>query len=417
MQKVKIMVNESRVPFKTFKKALFLMIFCSSMLFTFSGPAPAGGLYLNEFGTPSMATAGAGAQALANDASTSFHNPAGMTRLEDNQLMLTGGLLYADTQFDPDPGTPISGGDGGDAGGLGPVLGVFYTYSLSDDWKLGLNMISISAAVLDYDDDWTGRYLVQDVSIFTISFMPTVAYRANDWLSLGGGLLFMYGTLEQTIAGPPPNGTGEVEIDGDDTDVGFNLSVMAELSDRTRLGLIYASELEPTFSGDVTLTPPGFSAGIDAGIVFPQIVKLSVYHELNDRWALLGTIGWEDWSAFENITMSTRLGSQVIPRNWDDTWYFGVGVHYRLSDEWLLQGGIAYDTSPVDAEDRTPDMPIDEQIRIAVGAQYDWSERVNVGGAFVYADYGDAEIKNPLLLGEYENNNIYFIAFNVNWKF
>jgi long-chain fatty acid transport protein len=411
------MICEGMIPVKSLKNSYFVMLLCSSMLLTFSGPALAGGLYLNEFGTPSMATAGAGANALANDASTSFHNPAGMTRLEGNQLMLTGGLLYADTKFDPDPGTPISGGDGGDAGGPGPILGAFYTHSLSDDWKLGFSVISISAALLDYDDDWTGRYLVQEVSIFTISFAPTVAYRVNAWLSLGGGLMFMYGALEQTIAGPPPNGTGQVEIDGDDTEVGFNLSAMAELSDRTRLGLIYASELEPTFSGDVTLTPPGLSAGIDASIVFPQLVKLSVYHELNDRWAFLGTIGWEDWSAFENITMSTRLGSQVIPRNWDDTWYFGAGVHYKLNDEWLLQGGIAYDTSPVDSKDRTPDMPIDEQTRFAVGAQYEWSERVNVGGAFVYADYGDAEIKNPLLVGEYEKNDIYFLAFNVNWKF
>ena len=41
----------------------------------------AGGLYLNEFGTPSMGVAGAGASAVASDASTSFHNAAGMTRI------------------------------------------------------------------------------------------------------------------------------------------------------------------------------------------------------------------------------------------------------------------------------------------------------------------------------------------------
>jgi long-subunit fatty acid transport protein len=49
-------------------------------------PAVAGGLYLNEFATPSMGTAGAGAEALADDASTNFafHNPAGMTRLKES---------------------------------------------------------------------------------------------------------------------------------------------------------------------------------------------------------------------------------------------------------------------------------------------------------------------------------------------
>ena len=49
----------------------------------------AGGLYLNEFGTPSMGVAGAGANAVANDASTSFHNAAGMTRIKGIPLAIS----------------------------------------------------------------------------------------------------------------------------------------------------------------------------------------------------------------------------------------------------------------------------------------------------------------------------------------
>jgi long-chain fatty acid transport protein len=82
------------------------------------GVGRAGGLYINEFGTPSMGVAGAGANAVANDASTSFHNAAGMTRIKGNELMGTGGLIYSTVKFDPDADTPIPGGNGGDAGGL-----------------------------------------------------------------------------------------------------------------------------------------------------------------------------------------------------------------------------------------------------------------------------------------------------------
>ena len=96
-----------------------------------------------------MGAAGAGAEALANDASTSFalHNPAGMTRLKESQLMLGGGLVFSTIQFDPDPNTPIPGNDGGDAGGPAPLLAAFYSHSLTDDWKLGFNVFSLSAAV------------------------------------------------------------------------------------------------------------------------------------------------------------------------------------------------------------------------------------------------------------------------------
>ncbi len=79
--------------------------------------------------------------------------------------------------------------------------------------------------------------------------------------------------------------------------------------------------------------------------------------------------------------------------------------------------GFSYDTSPVDSDDRTPDMPMDRQIRYAAGAQYRWSKKLSVGGQFVYADYGDAKIKNDLLKGEYDRNELFFFALNANWKF
>ena len=82
-------------------------------------PAGAGGLYLNEFATPSMGTAGAGQEAYAGDASTSFafHNPAGMTRLDGHQVSLGAGVLMGDTEFDTDADTPFAGGNGGDQAG------------------------------------------------------------------------------------------------------------------------------------------------------------------------------------------------------------------------------------------------------------------------------------------------------------
>ncbi len=394
--------------FSTLLPGLFPLIF--------SQPVLAGGLYLNEFGTPAMGTSGAGAQALANDASTAFHNAAGMTRLEGDEVMVTGGLLYADLEFAPDPNTPVPGGDGGSAGGPGPILGAFYSRGLSDDWRFGLSAVSISAAIIDYDDDWAGRYLVQDVTVFTVSAMPSIAYRVNDKLSLGAGAMVMFAALDEKIAAPPPLGTGQVKIDGNDFEFGFNLSTLYEFDDDTRLGLMYASEMTPTFSGDVEITPPDLQVGLDAGIVFPQLVRLSGYHQLNPRWALLGTVGWENWSAFENITLSTAKGSQLLPRNWNDTWHYSIGAHYRLNNQWLLQFGAAYDTSPVSASDRTPDMPMDRQVRLSAGAQYSVSKNLTIGGAFTFADYGNAAIDNDLLKGDYKTNDIYFLGINANWK-
>jgi len=411
-------MNHKRVTFCIgfFINATFVL-FIIALVASFSGKAFAGGLYLNEFGTPSMGTAGAGSAAVANDASTAFHNPAGMTRIQGSEMMATAGFLYADIRFDPDADTPIDGGSGGGSGGFGPILGGFYVHNLTDDWKLGASLISISGSVLDYDDDWTGRYQATDVTLTTVTFMPSIAYRVNDWLSVGGGPQIMYANLELKLKAPPPGGDGTAKIDGDDLTYGFALGALVELSERTRIGVVYQSEIEPDFDGDTSLSPPGLAAATDTKITLARFIRVSGYHELNDQWALVGTVGWEDWSKFENINVSGDQGTQRIPRNWDDTWKFAAGVHFRPVEKWLFQLGISYDTSPADSDDRTADMPIDRQIRYATGVQYKWTDRLSTGAQFVYADYGSARIKNDnLLKGDYKANDIYFFAVNLNWK-
>jgi long-chain fatty acid transport protein len=312
--------------------------FFAIFLLSLPSVSTAGGLYLNEFGTPSMGVAGAGAQAVADDASTSFHNPAGMTRIKGKELMGTAGFLDATVKFDEDADTPFPGGDGGNAGGFAPIIGGFYTHSLSDKWKLGANLITISGAALDYDDDWSGRYQNTEVTLRTVTFSPTIAYRVNSWLSLGGGPQIMYADLEMKakVPHPGPGGDGEVKIDGDDIDFGFGLGALFELSESTRFGVIYQSEIEPEFDGDVKLSGPGLSVNTDTEITLARFIKVSGYHELNDQWALLGTLGWENWSEFENVNISTDSGSKNIPRNWDDTWKFAAGLHFRPVEKWLL---------------------------------------------------------------------------------
>jgi long-chain fatty acid transport protein len=99
------------------------------------------------------------------------------------------------------------------------------------------------------------------------------------------------------------------------------------------------------------------------------------------------------------------------------SFHFSGGIHYRPDDDWLLQAGITFDTSPVDEDDRTPDMPIDRRIRYAVGAQYQWADDINVGASFVFIDMGDAEIDRSFLKGEYSENYLVFFGLNLGWKF
>ncbi|MHC5083491.1 MAG: OmpP1/FadL family transporter [Planctomycetota bacterium] len=396
-------------------KTAFLV--CLISVFAFSSELFAGGLYLNEFGTPSMGNAGAGASAEASDASTALHNPAGMTRLDRPQLMLAAGLGYSETRFDSDGGAGITGDDGGNAGGWIPILGTHYVHPINEDWRFGFSVVSLAGAALDYNNDWTGRYQNQEVTLMTVTAIPTLAYKVNDWLSVAAGPTIGYGTLDMDVAVDRPGllSDGKANIDGDDVDYGYTVSALVELSERTRFGIFYISEMEVDLDGDVKLDPSGLSVGVDTTIPFAQLVRGSLYHDLNEKWSVVGTVGWDDWSTMDNVTISGTNAGADLPRNWSDTWHYSAGVHYRPNEKWLLRTGFAYDTNPVDATDRTADMPIDRQMRYAFGASYKWTETLTVGGSFVYADYGSGSIKGSTLSGDYKKSDIYFLGLHANW--
>src|SRR5436309_8084215 len=82
---------------RTCKSALERAVVAASLALagTLSGPAVAGGMMAYELGTADVGLASAGYGARAQDASTVFTNPAGMTRLDGNQFLGAGQLFWS----------------------------------------------------------------------------------------------------------------------------------------------------------------------------------------------------------------------------------------------------------------------------------------------------------------------------------
>ncbi len=407
--------------------------------------AQAAGLWLYEQAAPDMGLATAGRAALATDASTAGANPAGMTRLERNQL--EGGLMgiFVTAKFDSDSST-FSGGDGGNAGDFVPAGSFSYVHGITPDLKVGFTAGSYFGLGLDYGKNWAGRYYIQEGELVTMGVNPGVGYKANDWLSLGAGFSMLYGTLDQKVAvnnnplgiGNDPD--GRLELDQDDVGWGYNLGILVEPVKGTRFGLTYRSKIDLDFDDAVSSKnlSPGLSAIIDGvlgpdrkvdlGMTVPQVVMFSAYHQLTDQWAIMGNIGWQDQSDAGKTNISIKgstSNSITADRNYDDTWHFAVGTQYRFTQKWLLSAGVAYDESPVSTADRTPDMPLDRQWRYATGIQYDLNEDLTIGAAYTFLDAGDAKINqsaadNPLrgeLSGDYSSNYIQFFNVNAVYRF
>lgn len=400
------------------------------------------GLWVYEMANPDMGTASAGRGATAADASVAMFNPAGMTKLDRSQLFTGIQGSWLDVKFDADEST-FGGGDGGNAGDFIPTGSMAYVYSVNPKLKLGVSAASFFGLGIEYDEDWAGRYFVQEASFLTFVISPGIGYRINKWLSLGGGATVLYSKLDQKTAinnqlTDPGVPDGEIKIDDDDLGYGFNLGILIEPREDLRFSLTYRSKVEVEFKDVVDIKGIGpnlqalldligvTSEKVDLEMELPQEVLISGYYDLTDKVALVASAGWQDWSNFGKSTLtlrSTNTTSFEADRNFKDTWHAAIGARYRFAEPWLWSVGFAYDSSPVDDEDRTPDMPLDRQIRLATGLQYDWNENVTIGGAYTYIDLGDAEINQqggPLqgnLKGDYKTNHVNTLALNLIWRF
>jgi long-chain fatty acid transport protein len=414
-------------------RSLFLSVLC---ILVAAASAQAGALWLYEEATPDMGVAGAGRQAAALDASTAGGNPAGMTRLDRSQM--EGGFLgiYPVSKFKVQDTT--ESGDGvGNAGYFTPAGTLYYVHSLSPDLKLGLSLGSYMGAGLDYGNNWAGRYYAEKVKLTTAFVNPSVGYRVNPWLSIGGGVSIVYGALSDRtgIKTPDEPGDGRLKYDASDVGYGVNAGVLFEVSPRTRLGVTYVSEVDLNFKDDLRFTnlPDTGERGAlleASGILdsnfkvnwnIPQQVAVGAYHDLTDRLALVATVNWQDWSKLGFAELSVPSNDTVgVKVNWRDTYHVGLGAYYRVADPWLLMAGWAYDTSPISSsKDRSPALPVDRQFRYAAGVQYDWSKDLSLGAAYTLIDAGDCKIDktgDPLtgdLVGKYDPNIIN--VFNVNF--
>jgi long-chain fatty acid transport protein len=360
------------------------------LLFAATAHAQAGGLYLPENGGPSNGTAQAGSAALARDAETAFLNPAGMTRLDAPEVMLGLMPFYAGIEFQSGSQGTASGSDGGNQGGWLPGAGLFVAMPVSERVALGFSATSPAGLVVDPSDDWVGRTWMTEATLVALNFEPSVGWRIADGLSVGAGIDVQYMTFEQSLRGPLAAGVG-VGIDGDSWDVGFSLSTLWEVSDETRLGLRYRSEVDHSLSGDLTVIAP---RPVSTSFTLPQSLTLSAYQDVAEDVALLLDVGWTDWSAFDyNVISFDGSGNQVaLPRGFKDTWNVSLGAHLRTADEWLLMFGAGYVSSPVDNADRTPDLPVDQQVRVSAGFEFAPSERWRLGANYTFLWLGDNKI-------------------------
>ncbi len=406
----------------------------------FASQIDAGGVILYEISSADTRLASAGWSARAEDPSTLFTNPAGMTRLCDKQLEVGAQAIFAHVNFEADAQTNVKGPNG-HANIWLPSGSFFYVHPCNENFSVGFGSLGYFGSDLVYSHDWVGRYYVQKVLMEGLSFVPAAAYRINNQWSIGLGANIMYGFFKQRSA---VNNFLDDIHDGYFTlhdyrfGCGALLGVLYEPTCHTRFGLQYLSpvrlnfEATPSFSNiGPTLERVLETIGVIGGSVkvhvnVPQSLMLSAYHELNSCFSVMGNLGWQQWSSFQKVTFSlNNVNSNSITSTvkYQDTWHVALGAEWHYASNLTFSGGAAYDSSAISNSQRPLDFPVGKQWRFGTGARWNISENLtfNFSSELQWQGNLSADVnKGPIaghVSGIFKDTYVLFISSNIAYLF
>lgn len=233
-------------------------------------------------------------------------------------------------------------------GDLSYGLGIFTPFGLSIEWPRG----------------WTGRYVGTFTEIKATYINPVIAYRLNDFISLGLGISYvkssvaMKGATELSLLGLPD---GYTKLTGDADGFGYNAAMTLRLPKDYTVALTYRSAVDMLYEGTArhyAPAPIGFHTHGSTRLTMPSILVFGIakqYKELTIEGDLLYT-GWSSFDYYK-VKFKNGMAQQFYRKDWVNTPSIALGANYRLSKPLEVRAGYMYDKSPVPKRTVGPDLP------------------------------------------------------------
>jgi len=385
-----------------------------------------------------MASAGGGA--FATDATTIASNPAGMVALGGTAVSLVTMPVRMSLEFRGSEATP---GSTVNQQGTMPALSAF-AMRQQDRWAVGVGAYGNVGLGCDFGSKWSGSRAIEYAQLRSINFAPAVAYRLTDRLDLGTSIGAQYADVQAGMAvsneaiyyGPPlglPD--GQLRLNGHSWAPVGNLGAVYRPGAGTSIGLAWTSSVAHSMGLDLrTKGVHPLLAGMlqqqgPAALDFelPQQFTLSAVHPVSPDTLLAASVGWQQWSAFGHARI--RVAGQGAPMFEDglaDTWSGAIGLRHRVDPRWTLATGIAYDSDPSVSGTMPIYFPMAEQLRLAAGADYRFSEALLLRVALSVISQGKVRVAQdsypvplpgiPGVTGTISGSRVYVLGFTADYR-
>jgi len=405
-------MQEKETAMRRHKHTFATLILASSSLVMLQSAALGAGFAIRETSAAGQGVAFAGGAAGGFDISAMAANPAIMGLFPGSHIQAVTSYILPQTEMRDAEATfgaalPIIGGapvpgatSSGDITPNALVPAGYASYMVRPDLFFGIAVTAPFGLESEYPGNWVGRFHAINSSLETININPAVSFQPFDGVWLGAGPVIQYISADLTNATFVPGGPGLLEglaeLEGDDVAAGFTAGIVVEVSDSTRVGASYRSEIEHTLAGDVSISVDGatvLSSPGRANVSTPAIAQFSIIHELNDQWTLLASAEWTEWSVFDALVVNADgLPTTTTTTDWNDTWFFSAGAQYRLNDDWAFRGGAGYDQSPIDDEFRGPRIPDADRFWLSLGASWQVAQNIAIDAGYTHVFVNEESI-------------------------
>lgn len=369
-----------------FRKSHFAKVISTTTLLGLALPSFAASFQIQEQAASGLGTAYAGTAASAENASTSFYNPAGLTELKHDQVAISAVGIRASVDLDISAYRNTAGTAQGTGTakpeGKAIVPGFFMATKLTDKAAAGFHVTAPYGLKSAYDNASPARYMATHSELRTIDVGPSVAYQYNDYLSLGAGLGGRYVKAFLHANANVGGAEGFQRNFGRGWGRVWHLGALAKTPQGTRLGLEYRSKTTVDASGRSETIVPGLVNNLTINnltttVSLPESVIFSVHQDFGDKWAVMTDVHWTHWSTFKELRLKffnqatgAAVGGTVQEHQYKNTFRLALGTKYQYNSQWAIKAGVAFDQSPTREEHRTVRIPDSNRQWLAVGLQY-----------------------------------------------
>lgn len=417
------------------------------------GQAQASAFQLKENSVKAQGRAMAGAASAKGDASVVANNPAVMSTFTEKTVQAD--VTGIDLSFKFDGGgsaaagsplaQPLTGGNGGDAGGLTAVPAASFVLPLSGDFEyltLGAMISAPFGLKTEYDNGWVGRYQALNSDVKIIDLTLAASLELSDTFSVGAGVIYEHSdvTLSNALdfgtvicqasaalcASPaygPQQNDGTVSVNGTDNSLGWIVGLNWRPTDKLSLGYSHRSEIDHEVRGSADFTVPAnvtpifmasgrfVDTGAGAKLTTPSVDTFSGTYYATDRFSVMAEVARTDWHSLEEIRITFDNPAQPDSAEnylWKDSWFYSLGGEYKFSDSFTFRAGVARDDSPVSLPHRTPRMPDQDRMWYSLGLTWNATENFELSASYVKIDLVDTPEVNigsstgARLVGEYD---------------